>query len=125
MSRSARPITSFIIIFGPRVLQGMIDSSLKGLLALNKKVPLRLATLGSVGKKKRSFGSLTELQEYLREQGRVGGKIGGPIGGKLAAKRMTKAQRVARAKKAAAASAKVRSKKARDRKKAEKAGGPQ
>lgn len=38
-------------------------------------------------------------------------KTGG-IGGKIAAKKMTKAQRVARAKKAAAASAKVRSKKA-------------
>ena len=36
----------------------------------------------------------------------------GAQGGKAAAKRMTKAQRVARAKKAAAASAKVRSKKA-------------
>ena len=40
----------------------------------------------------------------------------GAMGGRMAAKRMTKAQRVARAKKAAAASAKVRSAKAKLRK---------
>jgi hypothetical protein len=39
----------------------------------------------------------------------------GAQGGKTAAKRMTKAQRVARAKKAAAASAKVRSAKAKEK----------
>ena len=39
----------------------------------------------------------------------------GAQGGKAAAKRMTKAQRIARAKKAAAASAKVRSAKKRNR----------
>jgi hypothetical protein len=39
----------------------------------------------------------------------------GAQGGKAAAKRMTKAQRIARAKKAAAASAKVRSKNAKQR----------
>jgi len=42
-------------------------------------------------------------------------RIVGSQGGKIAAKRMTKAQRIARAKKAAAASAKVRSAKARKR----------
>ena len=40
----------------------------------------------------------------------------GAQGGKAAAERMTKAERVARAKKAAAASAKVRGKKAKERK---------
>ena len=40
-------------------------------------------------------------------------QIVGSKGGKAAAKGMTKAQRIARAKKAAAASARVRSKKAR------------
>jgi hypothetical protein len=43
-------------------------------------------------------------------------------GGERSLETMTKAERVARAKKAAAASAKVRSKKARERHKAEKAG---
>jgi hypothetical protein len=46
-----------------------------------------------------------EVLEFLRKQASKGGK--------LAAKRMTKAQRVARAKKAAKASAKVRSAKAK------------
>ena len=54
--------------------------------------------------KKRAFRSVTEMLDFFRETGRLGGQI--------AAKRMTKAQRAARAKKAAAASAKVRSKKA-------------
>ncbi|HUA85431.1 MAG TPA: hypothetical protein VMB85_16325 [Bryobacteraceae bacterium] len=48
-----------------------------------------------------------EIREWLRKQGKKGGTI--------AAKRMTKAQRTARAKKAAAASAKVRSAKAKAR----------
>jgi hypothetical protein len=48
---------------------------------------------------------MTELLEYF--------KTTGAAGGKTAAKRMTKAQRIARAKKAAAASAKVRSAKAK------------
>jgi len=52
-----------------------------------------------------------ELMEFLKESGRQGGKIGG----KIAAGNMTPAQRIARAKKAAAASAKVRSAKARKR----------
>lgn len=47
--------------------------------------------------------------EFFRKAGRAGGQIGGPA----AAESMTPAQRTARAKKAAAASAKVRSKKAR------------
>ena len=55
--------------------------------------------------KRRKFGSMTEMIEFFQETGRKGGKV--------AAKKMTKAQRVARAKKAAAASANVRSKKAR------------
>ena len=53
-----------------------------------------------------------EVREFLAKIG----KKGGLIGGKVAAKNMTKAQRSARAKKAAAASAKVRSAKARARK---------
>ena len=44
------------------------------------------------------------------------GRRGGMIGGRITAQRMTKAQRVARAKKAAAASAKVRSAKAKAKK---------
>jgi hypothetical protein len=60
-----------------------------------------------VGKKKREFGSLAELMEFLKESGRKGGKIGG----KIAAGNMTKAQRITRAKKAAVASAVVRAKK--------------
>jgi hypothetical protein len=44
-------------------------------------------------------------------------QILGAQGGKAAAKRMTKAQRVARAKKAAAASAKVRTAKAKAKRK--------
>ncbi len=49
--------------------------------------------------------------EYFREVGRKGGALGG----KKAAASMTKAERTARAKKAAAASAKVRAKKAAKR----------
>jgi hypothetical protein len=47
--------------------------------------------------------------EYFREVGRKGGALGG----KAAAASMTPAERTARAKKAAAASAKVRAKKAK------------
>lgn len=50
-----------------------------------------------------------EVREFFRQMG----KKGGSKGGKAAADNMTKAERTARAKKAAAASAKVRSKKAR------------
>lgn len=53
-----------------------------------------------------------EVLEFLRKQASKGGKT--------AARRMTKAQRVARAKKAAAASAKVRSAKAKAKRKAGK-----
>lgn len=70
---------------------------------------LRLAELG---KKKREFTSMTEMLDFFREAGRRGGKIGG----RRAAEGMSKAERIARAKKAAAASAKVRSAKARARK---------
>jgi hypothetical protein len=49
----------------------------------------------------------------------------GAQGGRAAAKRMTKGERIARAKKAAAASARVRSKKAQDRRKARQEGGYQ
>lgn len=45
------------------------------------------------------------------------GRKGGKIGGKVTAQRMTKAQRIARAKKAAAASAKVRRAKAKAKRK--------
>jgi hypothetical protein len=50
-----------------------------------------------------------EIMEFFKDAGRKGGKIGG----KLAARRMTKAQRLARARKAGVASGKVRSEKAR------------
>jgi hypothetical protein len=50
----------------------------------------------------------SDVLEYFRKQGAKGGKIGG----KVAAASMTKAERTARAKKAAAASGLVRSKKA-------------
>ncbi len=52
---------------------------------------------------------MTEMVDFF--------KATGAKGGKLAAKRMTKAERTARAKKAAAASAKVRSAKARAKRK--------
>jgi hypothetical protein len=48
------------------------------------------------------------ISAVMREMGRKGGKIGGPIGGKRSLETMTPAERTARAKKAAAASAKVR-----------------
>jgi hypothetical protein len=54
--------------------------------------------------------------EFFRAAGRRGGKIGGSKGGKIGGKRsletMTPAERTERARKAAAASAKVRSAKA-------------
>src|SRR6185369_10191219 len=53
------------------------------------------ATMLAGWRKKRAFGSMTELMEFFRETGRKGGKIGG----KIAAKNMTKSERVARAKK--------------------------
>ena len=53
------------------------------------------------------------ISAVMREMGRKGGKIGGPIGGKRSLETMTPAERTARAKKAAAASAKVRSAKKR------------
>jgi len=49
------------------------------------------------------------ISEFMRDLGRKGGKIGG----KRSLETMTPAERSARAKKAAAASAKVRSKKKR------------
>ncbi len=55
------------------------------------------------------------IHKVMSEMGRKGGKIGG----KRSLETMTKAERTARAKKAAAASAKVRSKKARKRAKGE------
>jgi hypothetical protein len=54
-----------------------------------------------------------EVSEFFREAGREGGKIGG----KRAARRMTKAERVARARKAGVASGKARSEKARAKRK--------
>jgi hypothetical protein len=61
-------------------------------------------------RERRVFHSMTEMQEFFREQGKRGGKIGG----KVAARRMSKAARTARARKAAIASAKVRRAKARE-----------
>jgi hypothetical protein len=52
------------------------------------------------------------ISAVMAEMGRKGGKIGGKIGGKRSLETMTQAERTARAKKAAAASAKVRQKKA-------------
>jgi hypothetical protein len=52
-----------------------------------------------------------DVMEFFRKAGRAGGKIGGPA----AAEAMTPAERTARAKKAAAASAKVRKAKAKKR----------
>jgi hypothetical protein len=51
------------------------------------------------------------ISAVMSEMGRKGGKIGGKIGGKRSLETMTPAERTARAKKAAAASAKVRAKK--------------
>jgi len=53
-----------------------------------------------------------EILEYFRKERAKGGKIGG----KRSMETMTKAERTARAKKAAAASAAVRAKKAAERK---------
>ena len=53
-----------------------------------------------------------DILEFFRETGRRGGKIGG----KRSLETMTAAERTARAKKAAAASAKVRAKKAAKKK---------
>ena len=55
---------------------------------------------------------MTEMQEFFREAGSKGGKLGGRKGGKARAKSLSPAKRKAIAKKAAAASAKVRSAKA-------------
>jgi len=56
---------------------------------------------------KHQFGSVKEMLEFFRATGAQGGKT--------AARRMTKAERIARAKKAAAASAKVRTQRAQNR----------
>ena len=53
-----------------------------------------------------------DILEFFKETGRKGGKIGG----KRSLETMTPEERTARAKKAAAASAKVRAKKAKKRK---------
>jgi hypothetical protein len=63
------------------------------------------------GMAKRRFGSLTEMEEFFREQGRKGGKKGG----RAAAAKLSKDQRIARAKKAGEASAKVRAKRRRQK----------
>lgn len=52
---------------------------------------------------------MTEMLDFFKEVGKKGGRLGGL----KAAKNMTKAERTARAKKAAAASAKVRTAKAK------------
>lgn len=53
-----------------------------------------------------------DVLRFFQKTGSKGGKIGGPLGGKRAAEAMTPEERTARAKKAAAVSAKVRSKRA-------------
>jgi len=55
---------------------------------------------------------MTEMEEFFREQGRKGGKKGG----KAAAAKLSKEQRIARAKKAGEASAKVRANKGKSKK---------
>jgi hypothetical protein len=52
------------------------------------------------------------VSEYFRKLGKEHGSAAGKIGGKRSLETMTPAERTARARKAAAASAKVRSKKA-------------
>ena len=54
-----------------------------------------------------------EVSEYFRKLGKKHGSAAGKIGGKRSLETMTPAERTARAKKAAAASAKVRAKKAK------------
>jgi hypothetical protein len=56
------------------------------------------------------------VSEYFSQLGKKYGSAAGKIGGKRSLETMTKAERIARAKKAAAASAKVRAKKAKKRK---------
>ena len=56
------------------------------------------------------------VAEYFRQLGKKYGSKAGKIGGKRSLETMTPAERTARAKKAAAASAKVRSKAAKKRK---------
>jgi hypothetical protein len=53
------------------------------------------------------------ISAVMREMGRRGGLKGGPIGGKRSLETMTPGERSLRAKKAAAASAKARSAKAK------------
>jgi hypothetical protein len=60
-------------------------------------------------KKKKPWGSVTEMKLAFEEYGRQGGKIGG----KARAEKLSPARRVEIAEKAAATSARVRSKKAR------------
>ena len=57
-----------------------------------------------------------EVSEYFRTLGKKYGSKAGKIGGKRSLETMTPEERTARAKKAAAASAKVRAKKAAKRK---------
>ena len=57
----------------------------------------------------------TPDEAMIRHVMKLMGREGGLIGGKIAAKNMTKTERIARAKKAAAASAKVRTAKAKKR----------
>jgi len=57
-----------------------------------------------------------DVLKFFQDEGRKGGAKGGKIGGKRSLETMTPEQRTARAKKAAAASAKVRSKAAKKRK---------
>jgi hypothetical protein len=57
-----------------------------------------------------------DVMKFFQEAGRKGGRIGGKIGGPAAAAAMTPEERTARAKKAAAASARVRAEKAAKRK---------
>lgn len=53
-----------------------------------------------------------DVLKFFQDAGRTGGAKGGKIGGKRSLETMTPAERTARAKKAAAASARVRAKKA-------------
>lgn len=62
---------------------------------------------------KKQVETTPEVRQFLSKIGRIGGLKGGPAAGKRTADLMTPEQRIARAKKAAAASVKARRKRAR------------
>lgn len=87
------------------------ESSLHPKQASVNVEPVQACSLAGM-KKKGTWGSVTEMMLAFKEYGRQGGKLGGAKGGKARAKKLSRARRVAIAKKAAAASAAVRTKNA-------------